>query len=308
MKNEMITKATGTINKIGFKLRKHSPAILMTAGVIGTVTGVVLACKATLKVNDILDETKEQLDRIHECAENPELAEEYSEEDAKKDTTILYVHTGLKFVRLYAPSAALCALSIASMVGSHVILQKRNVALAAAFATVNTSFKEYRQRVVDRFGEEIDRQLKYNYKSVEVEETVTDENGEEKTEKKVINVVDPNGYSDYARFFDESSPYWKKDEGYNAMFVKSIQNWANDKLKANGMLFLNEVYEALGIPPTKAGQIVGWVYDPDHPVGDNFVDFGMYDMSRPVVRDFVNGYERSILLDFNVDGNIWDLM
>lgn len=35
---------------------------------------------------------------------------------------------------------------------------------------------------------------------------------------------------------------------------------------------------------------------------DNFIDFGVFDGDRPRARDFVNGYERSILLDFNVDG------
>ena len=64
----------------------------------------------------------------------------------------------------------------------------------------------------------------------------------------------------------------------------------------------------LGIPKTKAGQVVGWVYDPEHPVGDNYVDFGLFDLDRERVRRFVNGDERNILLDFNVDGNIWELM
>ena len=311
MKNtEMMNKVTGTVSKISFKVRKHSPEILVAVGIIGTVASFVLACKATLKVNDILDESKEQLDKIHECKGNEDISD-YSEEDAKKDTAIVYVQTGLKFAKLYAPSAALCALSVTSMVASHVILKKRNIALAAAFATVNESYKRYRGHVVERFGEEIDRQLKYNIKAVEIEETWTDDSGDEKKEKKTIEVAeseDPNDYSDYARFFDESNPNWEKDSDYNLIFLKRTQSWANDKLRANGRLFLNEVYEALGIPTTKAGQVVGWIYDPENPVGDNYVDFGIYDIHRPTVRDFVNGYERSILLDFNVDGNIWELM
>ena len=92
------------------------------------------------------------------------------------------------------------------------------------------------------------------------------------------------------------------------MFLRAQQQYANDKLIAQGHLFLNEVYDMLGLPRTKAGAIVGWVYDDNNAVGDNFVDFGIYDVHRETARDFVNGYERSILLDFNVDGVIYDLI
>ena len=92
------------------------------------------------------------------------------------------------------------------------------------------------------------------------------------------------------------------------MFLKDQQRYANDILKSKGHLFLNEVYDMLSIPRTKAGQVVGWIYDEKHPVGDNFVDFGIYDIYNERARDFVNGYERTILLDFNVDGNILDMI
>ena len=173
---------------------------------------------------------------------------------------------------------------------------------------ISKGFKEYRGRVVERFGEELDKELKYNIKAKKVEETVVDKNGKEKTVEKTVNVADPNLYSEYARFFDDGCNGWTKDSEYNLFFLKQQQAWANDILKERGHLFLNEVYDMLGIPRTKAGQVVGWIYDEKNPVGDNFVDFGIYDYNRPKCRDFVNGYERTILLDFNVDGNIWDLM
>ena len=237
-----------------------------------------------------------------------EEAKKKREEDSKKDLAIVYAQTGLKLVKLYAPSVILGALSITSILASNNILRKRNVALAAAYATVDKGFKEYRSRVVDRFGKELDRELKYNIKAKEIEETVIDEKGKEKTVKKTINVADPNEYSDYARFFDDGCTGWDKDPEYNLMFLKRQQQHANDMLQARGYLFLNDVYEMLGIPKTKAGQIVGWVYDEECPIGDNFVDFGIYDYDKEKCRDFVNGYERTILLDFNVDGNILDMM
>lgn len=305
----MKVKIKETWNNVKFQTTKHSPEILAVAGVIGVVASGVMACKATTKLSGILEETKETVDKIHECEANEELAEKYSEEDAKKDLAITYVQTGVKVVKLYAPSVALGTLSIVSLLTSNHILRKRNVALAAAYKTVDSTFKKYRDRVTAKLGEEADKEFRYGLKSEKVEKKITDENGKEKKVKKDIHVVDdPSTYSDYARFFDASSSHWEKNPEYNLMFLKQIQNWANDKLRLEKRLFLNDVYEMLGIPKSKAGQVVGWVYDEENPVGDNFVDFGIYDVNRAVVRDFVNGYEPVILLDFNVDGDVWSNM
>lgn len=307
----IMNNLTRSLNKVGFQLKKHSPEILVVAGVAGVVTSAVMACKATTKLSGIIEKAKNDIDAIHDFAEHPENVPEgetYTEEDSKKDLAIVYAQTGIQLIKLYGPAVALGALSITGILASNNILRKRNIALAAAYATVDTSFKEYRNRVIDRFGKELDRELKYNIKSKEIEETVVDDKGKEKTVKKTIEVADPNTYSDYARFFDDGCIGWDKDAEYNLMFLKQQQNYANEMLKSKGHLFLNEVYDMLGIPRTKAGQVVGWIYDEKNPVGDNFVDFGLYDMHREAVRDFVNGYERTILLDFNVDGNIWELM
>lgn len=306
------TTVSKTLHKTGFKLKKYSPEILAVSGVIGIVTSAVMACKATTKVSAILEESKATIDAIHDCQENPELVEsgKYSEEDAKKDLAITYAQTGMKLVKLYAPSVILGTLSITSMLASNNILRKRNAALAAAYATIDKSFKKYRDRVVERFGETVDKELKYGVKKQKVEDIVTDpETGKEKKVKKTIDVVDDlDGYSEYARFFDDGCKGWEKDAEANLMFLRAQQQYANDLLRSRGYLFLNEVYNMLGIQITKAGQVVGWVYDPDNVKFYNYVDFGIYDVNKPKSRDFVNGYERSILLDFNVDGDIWSLM
>jgi hypothetical protein len=307
MKNTaIITEACKRFQKIGFKLKKHSPEILIVAGIVGTVAGAVMACKATTKVNEILQKTKDDIDIIHNIAED-ENQSDYTEEDVKKDLVIVYVQMGIKLLKLYAPAATLGFLSLGVILTSNNILRKRNVALAAAYSVVDKGFKEYRSRVVERFGENVDRELKYNIKAKPIEEVVIDEKGKEKKIAKTVDVAELNDYSDYARFFDATSTYWEKDSEFNLMFLRAQQNYANDKLKANGRLFLNEVYDMLDIPRTKAGQVVGWVYDVKNPIGDNYVDFGIYDMKRENAR-FVNGYETVILLDFNVDGNIWEMM
>ena len=306
--NNLVNSATRTFNRAGLKLKKHSPEIMVTAGVIGVVASAVMACKATTKASSIVDEMKEEMDKIHKAADMVD-EEIYSEEDLKKDTSIVYIQTGVKFAKLYGPSIALGVLSITSILVGHNILRKRNLALAAAYTAIDTSFKAYRGRVVERFGKELDKELRYNIKAKEVEETVIDEKtGKEKVVNKTIDVVDPNEYSDYARFFDDGCNGWSKDPEFNLMFLKQQQSYANDLLKSRGHLFLNEVYDLLGIQRTKAGNIVGWIYDEKNPVGDNFVDFGIYDINRPKNRDFVNGYERTIILDFNVDGDILSLM
>ena len=304
MKEKMIRMYNNSKNVV----EKHSPEILAGVGVVGVVASTVMACKATMKLNDILEESKETRDKIKEVESNPRYKEEYSHEDAKKDLTINYTQTAMKIAKLYAPAVILGSASLGCLLASNDILRKRNAALSAAYMTVDKSFKEYRQRVVDRFGEEVEKEIRYNIKAEEITSTVVAEDGSETTITETVKTMDPNLYSDYAKFFDEASPYWQKDPEYNFMFLKSQQQYANDLLKARGRLFLNEVYEMLGIDKTKAGQIVGWVYNPENPIGDNFVDFGIFDMSKERVRAFVNGYEPNILLDFNVDGNIWDLM
>lgn len=305
--NELSTTATRAFYKAGFQLKKHSPEILVVAGVIGTVASAVMACKATTKVSTIIDKTKEDVDAIHECANNPEFAEEYTKEDSQKDLAIVYAQTGLKLAKLYAPSVLLGAVSITGILTGHNILRKRNLALAAAYTAVDTGFKQYRGRVVERFGEQLDKELRYNIKAKEIEETVVDKKGKEKTVTKTIEVADPiAAMSPYTFCFDETCNGWERDAEANKFFLLRQQNYANDRLKAKGYMCLNEVLDMLGIHHTRAGQVVGWIYDENNPVGDNYIDFGIFDIHCEANRNFVNGLEKSIWLSFNVDGNIVD--
>lgn len=309
-KEQLMTTVSSSFNKLGFQLKKHSPEILVVAGVVGTVVSAVMACKATTKVGAILENSKDVIDSIHECQGNEAMAEQYSPEDAKKDLAIVYIQTGIKLAKLYAPAIALGTLSITSILASNNILRKRNVALAAAYATVDKTFKDYRNRVVERFGEQVDKELRHNIKAQKIDKVVIDENGKEKKVKETVQVAGNPDNSDYAKFFDSSCKAWEENAEYNMMFLKAQQTYANDRLKANGYLFLNDVYDMLGIPRTKAGQVVGWLYDPKNPdhKGDDYVDFGLYDLYKEKTREFVNGYEEVILLDFNVDGPILDLI
>ena len=308
MKTELVNKVTRSLHKVGFKFKKHSPEILVVTGVIGVVTSTVMACKATTKVNDIVTESKETINKIHACVGkglHTSDGEEYTQEVANKDLAIVYTQTAWKFVKLYGPSVLIGAASIGCMIGSNRILRKRNVALAAALTTVAKSFKDYRGRVIDRFGKDLDRELRFGIKAKEIKEKVIDENGNETTVTKTVEVVDPNtAHSLYSIVFCEGNTGWTKNAELNKAFLIQQQNWANDKLRLRGYLTLNEVYEMVGAPTTAYGQIAGWVYTEDSSVGDNFVDFGIFDVTNEKACDFVNGRERSIILDFNCIGNI----
>lgn len=302
--SKFITKATKAVNKAGFQLKKYSPEILVVTGVIGTIAGAVMACKATLRATDILEKTKEDLEIVKTCKEKEAL---YTEEMAKKDVVVIYAKTSIDIVKVYAPAVIIGALSITSILASSNILRKRNVALAAAYTAVDKGFKEYRNRVVSRFGEEVDKELKYNLEAKKIQTTEIDpETGEEKTVTKTVKVAGLSGYSEFAQFFDESCRGWEKNPEYNLMFIRAQQQYANDLLRSRGHLFLNEVYDTLGMPRTRAGQIVGWVYDTANPHGDNYVDFGIFDTHRKSTKAFIDGYERVVILDFNVDGPIID--
>ena len=302
------------INKVKFNVVKHSPEILMGIGIAGVVTSTVLACRSTLKVKDILDDKETNMNNVKEVL--AEGREDYTEEDARKDKTIIMTTTAIRMMKLYIPSVIIGAGSIACLLQSHNVMRNRNAGLAAALAATTESFKQYRERVTEKYGDEVDKEMRYGIKKEKKEKDG------KKTKEDILVGCDEKELSGYARYFNESNINWTDDPQYNMMFLRQNQNWANDKLISQGYLYLNDVYDALGFPKTKAGQVVGWVYDPkNNERGDNYVDFGIYDLNVRGYRDemandtiaeerqdFVNGYRNSILLDFNVDGNIWETM
>jgi len=269
-------------------VQKNSPTLLFGAGVIGVVGSTVLACRSTLHLEEVLIEAKNNL-AIASSLEH----DDYSEMDRKKDVAIIYVRSVVAVGKLYAPAVLLGTASIGALTTSHNILSQRNVALTAAYAALDKGFNEYRARVVDKYGEEQDRKFRYETEKVQIED--------DKGKKKIVPRAAPGAESIYARFFDQLCPSWSKEPEYNLIFLKAQQNYCNDLLKSRGHVFLNEVYDLCGIKRSQAGQVVGWVFGN----GDNYVDFGIWD-GNANARDFVNGREGAILLDFNVDGVVWD--
>ena len=280
------------------KFQKHSPTVLFVAGVIGIGATVVLACRSTLKVDEVLDEHHDAKGKMVVALENEEI--DYTADDYKKDHLLLLAKTAGQFVKLYGPSVVIGVTSIAALTGAHVVLNRRNVALTAAYAAVEKGFREYRQRVMDEYGDEKDRQFRHGLVDGEIVEE-TAEGPKVVATKKLDGKGKP---SIYARFFDEYSTSYQENIDYNRLFVRAQQSYANDLLKSRGHVFLNEVYDMLGLSHTKEGAVVGWVLGN----GDDYIDFGVFRNDEFMGLEFARGNERSILLDFNVDGVIYDLI
>lgn len=291
------------INKLVFQVKKYSPEILTGLGICGGIGATVLACKATVKAVDIMKEHNEEINMIEQCASNNEI--QYSKEEEKKNRRIIYSRTALGLIKVYSPSIILGAASISSILSGHKIISKRYTAVSTAYAALDAGFKKYKERVVKKLGEEAEKEIRYGIVEKEVE--TTDEKGKKK--KETIKVAEYPLGSPYAMFFDEASALYSKDRFANKTTLLGIQDLMNIKLKEQGYLYLNDVYRALCLPENKYVQYAGWIYDKNNNPGDNYVDFGIFDLKNDKEDEdkvaFVNGNEKSILLDFNCIPNIY---
>lgn len=281
------TKVTRTIGRSLLQTKKNSPHIFFAVGLAGAIGGTILACRATLKLEENVDEFRVGVKEVKEIAHK----EGYSEQDYYRDLGYVYTKAALRLVKLYGPSVAIGTASVALLAGSHVQLTRRNHALTITLAAITQAYDEYRSRVRDEVGEGRELEL---YRGIQEEKIQSGGKSE------IVKVVNPSGVSPYARFFDEFSINWKKDPEMNRFFIQCQQNYANHLLKARGHVFLNEVYDQLGLERSQAGAVVGWVLDGE---GDGYIDFGMFEVRNS---RFINQIERSILLDFNVDGVVYD--
>lgn len=290
---------TTVANKVArplLHLQKASPKIMFAGGIVAGGAGVVLACRSTLKLSDKLgefEELKSKAEALHDQGRNTD----YTEKEYAKDLTVIKVKTILAVTKLYAPAAGLLLISASLLTGSHITLTKRNTGLTAAYVATDEAFKKYRERVRDQLGTDVDDEMRYGTRLVE--EKVQTDDGKTKTVKRK-QVGEHADFSQYARFFDKLNKNWQNEAEYNLAFLRAQQQYANDMLLARGHMLLNDVYDALGIERSYAGSVVGWV----HGNGDSYIDFGIYNADNEKARDFVNGLENSILLDFNVDGPV----
>lgn len=311
MKNNWLSKVSTSAAKFAgkaeFTIKKNSPEILLGAGIVGFVGTIVLACRATCRADEVLEFHRRKIKDINDAKEiadaDPEGEMSYDIEIYRQDKAVRYLKTTGSLAKLYAPTIAVGTLSLACILTSRNIMQKRYLGVVAAYNGLSAAFEEYRKRVRDEYGEGLDKHFRYGTTYDEL--PVYDENGKktkekERVEKTETGMVIPN--DDSCRFFDSSNPNWDKNPTFSMMWLRGQQNILNDILHTRGHVFLNEVYDALGFPHTPQGAVLGWI-DGE---GDNCIDFGLYDPNKESVRRFVNGVDNVIMLEFNHDGVIWD--
>lgn len=289
---------SGLTRFIGNKIlltKKNSPHIFFVAGVVGLAGSAFLACRATLKLEENLDKLKEDLDGVKEIYHNdrssatahPEVNSS-PEAEAYKNVGYVAVRTVVIFGKLYGPAIVLGGVSVAALTGSHIQLTRRNAALSATLAAATRAYDEYRTRVQKEIGREREFEVYHDIK-----DTTKMVDGK-KTLEKVRGV---HGSSTYAQFYDSANVNWYNDPDMNRSFLTCQETHANHLLHARGHVFLNDVYDSLGFDRTSAGAVVGWVRNGE---GDGHIDFGL---DEPFNKAF-----RNMLLDFNVDGVIYELI
>lgn len=301
------------IGTVTFTLKKYSPEIFLGLGITGVGVSTVMACKATLKCENIINEHKERMAEVEEVISLAETNDiDYTLTDARKDRCLIITNTTISFIKIYGPSVTLMGVSIGCILGAHHIMSKRTVSLMAAYKVVEEAFMQYRERVVNELGVAKDSHFMYGTDTVEKIETDTDENGKKKKIKTQKEELIPGvKLSGFARIFEEEKPdqygswdgstQWSPVHDYNLSFLGMKEVYFNDRLTTKGFVTINDVFEQLGFPTTEAGMICGWRYKSNR--GDGYISF------RPneIDGNWACGMDGdSIILDFNIDGVIFD--
>lgn len=277
------------------KLQKVSPQIMFGAGVVGVVGAGVLACRATLKLSDVIENNQEEVDSR---TSNAEINESYREGEYGADMAKLKIRLVLDITKLYAPAVGVAVVSIGLLTGSHITLNRRNAAGAAAYATLDQAYRQFQTRVEEKYGKDETDQLRHGTQIVE--ETVVKDDGK----TKVVKHARSNGLSPYAQLFEESNVNWQPNPNMNWFFLHAQQRYWNNYLQTHGYVFLNDVLDSLGFEKTKAGQVVGWIAGEYQ--RDGYIDFGLGE-DEDRVRDFMLNGEGNAWVDFNVDGMVLDM-
>lgn len=300
------TKLSRLVDKTSLKIKEKSPEILLVTGIVGVVGTVILACRATLKAEEVLEKHEEAMRNIEDAKKiSEEIPEkyEYDEVAYSLDKRNQKIKTAVNFVKLYGPSFALGTVSIACILTSRNILNKRYLGAVAAYNAITESFEAYRKRVRDEAGEIMDRHYMYGTELESKKVTVIDEDGNKKKVEQITEKADTLNIElnpDVSVVFDEANPNWDENPEFSKMFLRAQENMATDILRTRGHIFLNEVLDMCGFPQTETGSFIGW----DMGRGEGFVSFGLDDIDNENVRRFINGETNVFLLEFNHDGII----
>lgn len=284
------------------RISKHAPTILSITASAGVIATGYLAWKAGTRFEDV---EGRDWDRRKECLRNADTIPDEDVPKIERKNRILFI---LDTVRTIAPAAIVGAATITMIYFSNSISKKRLAAMGAAYATLQTAFDGYKRTMVEALGKEsVDKILKPKLPNVgkSAEEILSSDNKSDAANVSDAVVNSLKALSPYARIIaEESSTCWDPNEDYTSQNLAAIQLWANRRLERKGHLFLNEVFDQLGLSRTREGAVVGWLKNGE---GDNYVSFGDFDASiYRVPSDDYNRVDSNFIVDFNVDGVIWD--
>lgn len=272
------------------KVKRNSPQILFYAGIVGTVATSVLASRATLRAQPVVKRLKEnraELDSFH-------LEKKVDQEVYNKEVIQQYTTVTIELTKLYGPTLLVGVGSLVALTKSHQQLNSRNAALTVAYTGLFKTFESYRDRVRNELG--VDRDREFLHGTIQQQIEYKDKNGKSKT--KEITTINPLSKASLTYMFDHHVPTWDKSPGYNQNYLDGVQDWANIQLKKRGHLFLNDVFDLLQIPRTQDGQLLGWVFR-DLGNNDMYIDLGHRNDG-----EFLAGYKRDVMLEFNIHGPI----
>ena len=309
------------VRKVLWIGKKYAPEILTYGGVAVMVGGTVFACKQTPKAVAIVEDTKKQLAVIketeEEAAKNNRQVDRngtmisYSEQDYKKDITIVHVNNVKALAKTYAVPGLMLLGGTAMVLGGHGILRKRNAVAIATLSSVIEGFNKYRGNVIKELGETADKHFRFGKGLPSVIETVDAETGEVTQEMN-----SPDGFANFPeddpRFFlfsKETAPdLYKGNLLMDLATLKTAQNQSTDELHICGNLPVNRIRQICGVKPIDEGLDNGYVVDGE---GDGYVDFGIFDRVTGEPKAWVYDCVKEgqgIPVELNIDGNIKGLL
>jgi Family of unknown function (DUF6353) len=300
MKLSLPNAVTSRAARTALVAQKNSPKLLFVSGLVLMGGSIVTACRGTLELERVIDEIQTERDDVRNAVAKEPLR--YSDRQVTKLHYYITAKGVVKIAKLYLPAISLGVAAVGCLTISHTQLTRRNAGISAALAATERALDSYRSRVREAYGEDKELELWRGEKTENV--PVLDDEGRETKSKKKLHVG--GGYSPYARIWGRDTSFeWHPQNEYNLAKLKSVQEYCTIRLNHYGHLFLNEVYGELGLDHTTAGSQVGWMSS-KYGGKDGYVDFGVLAPGEEIRwLDFVQGREDHVMLDFNVDGEIW---
>lgn len=221
----------GLLAKSQLFFKRHGSTILTVAGGVGVIATAVMAVKATPEANELLEKASKKKGEDLTTVEKIKIA-------------------GPRYV----PTILMGAGTVTCIFGANVLNKRQQAALVSAYAMIDSSYKEYKQKLKELYGEE-------------AHEEIVNAIAVEKAKEVGINaecmcantcLTDDKACGEPVLFYDEwSNRYFEA----TIEQVITAQYHLNRNFVLRGFTVLNELYEFLGLETTDYGAEVGWTVE-----------------------------------------------